>query len=35
MQANKETLDAMDDIENNRNLESADTVEEMFKKIDA
>lgn len=32
---NKETLQAMDDIENNRNLESADTVEEMFKKIDA
>ncbi len=31
---NKETLQAMDDIENNRNLESADTVEEMFKKID-
>ena len=30
---NKETLHAMDDIENNRNLESADTVEEMFKKI--
>jgi DNA-damage-inducible protein J len=29
---NKETLHAMDDIENNRNLESADTVEEMFKK---
>jgi len=31
----KETLQAMDDIENRRNLESADTVEEMFKKIDA
>ncbi|MBC8198697.1 MAG: type II toxin-antitoxin system RelB/DinJ family antitoxin [Desulfobacterales bacterium] len=31
---NKETLHAMDDIENRRNLESADTVEEMFKKID-
>ena len=30
---NKETLHAMDDIENNRNLESTDTVEEMFKKI--
>ena len=29
----KETLHAMDDIENSRNLESADTVEEMFKKI--
>jgi len=32
---NKETLQAMDDIENRHNLESADTVEEMFKKIDA
>jgi len=32
---NKETLHAMDDIENRHNLESADTVEEMFKKIDA
>ncbi|MCK5507668.1 MAG: type II toxin-antitoxin system RelB/DinJ family antitoxin [Desulfobacterales bacterium] len=32
---NKTTLQAMDDIENRRNLESADTVEEMFKKIDA
>ena len=32
---NNETLQAMDDIENRRNLESADTVEEMFKKIDA
>jgi len=30
---NKETLDAMDDIENSRNLESADTVGKMFKKI--
>ena len=30
---NKETLHAMDDIENSRNLESADTVEEMFEKI--
>ncbi len=30
---NKETLHAMDDIENSHNLESADTVEEMFKKI--
>jgi len=29
----KETLHAMDDIENSRNLESADTVEGMFKKI--
>jgi len=29
----KETLNAMDDIENNRNLESADTVEEMLEKI--
>ena len=29
---NKETLHAMDDIENSRNLESADTVEEMFEK---
>ena len=29
---NKETLQAMDDIENTRNLESADTVEEMFEK---
>ncbi len=32
---NNETLQAMDDIENRRNLDSADTVEEMFKKIDA
>ncbi len=31
---NEETLRAMDDIENNRNLESADTVEEMFEKMD-
>ncbi|MEA3279114.1 MAG: type II toxin-antitoxin system RelB/DinJ family antitoxin [Thermodesulfobacteriota bacterium] len=30
---NKETLQAMDDIENSRDLESADTVEEMLKKI--
>jgi len=30
---NKETLHAMDDINNGRNLESADTVEEMLKKI--
>ena len=30
---NKETLQAMDDIENTRNLESADTVEEMYEKI--
>ena len=30
---NKETLHAMDDIENGRDLESADTVEEMFEKI--
>ncbi len=30
---NKETLHAMDDIKNSHNLESADTVEEMFKKI--
>ena len=29
----KETLHAMDDIENSRNLESADTVEGMCKKI--
>ena len=29
----KETLQAMDDIEKSRNLESADTVEEMLKKI--
>jgi len=32
---NKETIDAMEDIENNRNLDSADTVDEMFKKINA
>jgi len=31
----KETLHAMDDIKNSHNLESADTVEEMFKKIGA
>ena len=31
---NKETLHAMDDINTNRNLESADTVEKMFEKID-
>ena len=30
---NEKTLQAMDDIENTRNLESADTVEEMFEKI--
>jgi len=30
---NKETLHAMDDIENSRNLESVDTVGKMFKKI--
>ena len=30
---NEETLHAMDDIENSRNLESADTVEEMYEKI--
>ena len=30
---NKETQQAMDDINNSRNLESADTVEEMFEKI--
>jgi antitoxin component of RelBE/YafQ-DinJ toxin-antitoxin module len=30
---NKETLHAMDDVENSRNLNSADTVEEMFEKI--
>jgi len=29
----KETLQAMDDVENSRDLESANTVEEMFKKI--
>jgi len=29
---NKETLHAMDDIENSRNLESADTIEEMLEK---
>lgn len=30
---NEETLKAMDDIENSRNLDSADTVEGMFEKI--
>ena len=30
---NKETLQAMDDINTNRNLKSADTVKEMFEKI--
>ena len=30
---NKETLQAMDDIENSRNLESADTVKKCLKKI--
>ena len=30
---NEKTLQAMDDIENTRNLESADAVEEMFEKI--
>ena len=30
---NKETLNAMDDIENSRNLEAADTVEEIIEKI--
>jgi DNA-damage-inducible protein J len=30
---NKKTLHARDDIENSRNLESADTAEEMFEKI--
>jgi len=30
---NKETPHAMDEIENSRNLDSADTVEEMFEKI--
>ena len=30
---NEETQQAMDDINNSRNLESADTVEEMFQKI--
>ena len=32
---NKEILHAMDDIENSRNLESADTAGKMFKKIGA
>jgi len=30
---NEKTLQTMDDIENTRNLESADTVEELFEKI--
>ena len=30
---NEETQQAMDDMNNSRNLESADTVEEMFQKI--
>jgi len=30
---NQETQQAMDDVNNRRNLESADTVEEMFQKI--
>lgn len=30
---NQETQQAMEDIENRHNLESADTVEEMFQKI--
>jgi len=30
---NQETLQAMDDINHRRDLESADTVEEMFQKI--
>ncbi len=30
---NKETMKAMDDVDNHRDLESADTVEEMFEKI--
>jgi len=32
---NQETLQAMDDINHRRDLESADTVEEMFQKIGA
>jgi DNA-damage-inducible protein J len=32
---NQETLNAIDDIENSRDLESADSSEEMFKKIGA
>ena len=31
---NHETQQAMDDVNNRRNLESADTAEEMFQKID-
>jgi DNA-damage-inducible protein J len=30
---NQETLNAIDDIENSRDLESADSAEKMFKKI--
>jgi DNA-damage-inducible protein J len=30
---NKATVNAMDDVDNRRDLESADTVEEMFEKI--
>ena len=30
---NKATLKAMNDVDNRRDLESADTVEEMFEKI--
>ncbi len=30
---NKATLKAMDDVDNRRDLESADTVEDMFEKI--
>ncbi len=30
---NKTTMKAMDDVDNRRDLESADTVEEMFEKI--
>ena len=30
---NKATLKAMDDVDNRRDLESADTVENMFEKI--
>jgi DNA-damage-inducible protein J len=30
---NEKTLQTMDDTENTRNLESADTVEELFEKI--
>ena len=32
---NRKTQDAMADIDNRRNLESAETVEEMFRKIGA